>query len=408
MTAEPNQNSLFEWTKFLKGKLEILQPKKGARFSIDSVILSGFSFLRDGETAIDLGCGSGIILLLLSQFYHPKKIVGVEIQAELAYCATETMSKSGFPDYEVIEGDFRDTPQEKFDLVVSNPPFYETEKGRSSPDPLKKISRQRENLSLYDFFKSAKEYLKEDGRFSFILPYSMKVEALVDLKKNALYPYLTRGIKHKSEDPIKRFLCLCSKKEKRTIELPPIIIKDEKDGYSEEVKPFLGEVPFIENPSFFCDSMLYRLAKYLRFSGINAAYLKDADDDWLLRECSRSGRILVSLDRELINRCKKMGVKCFEPSSFSPKEQFIETMSFFEIAEKSPKRCLKCNASVKKIEKEKVKVLIPKYTYENHEDFYVCPSCSKITWGGTHLMRFKKEVLEKLNQGEENVRQRKT
>jgi tRNA1Val (adenine37-N6)-methyltransferase len=400
MTPKISSDSRFEWTKFLKGKVEILQPLKGARFSIDSVILSAFSFVREGETVADLGCGTGIIMLLISHFFHPKKIVGVEIQEDLCFCANETMSKSGFPDFLVIKGDLREFPKEKFDVVVSNPPFYETKKGRISPDLSKQISRHRENMELDAFFESAKNYLKDDGRLSFILPYSMKQEAYVSLKKCGLFPRISREVRHRREEAPKRFLCLCSKKEKPLIELPPLMIKNENDQFDDEIMRFLGEVPLNEEISFFCDSMLYRLAKYLRFSGIDAAYLKDADDDWILSECQRSGRTLISLDRELISRFRKRKMRCFEPSSFSPKEQYLETMKKFDIKESNPRRCLKCNAKVIKIEKEKIEGMVPEFTYKTHQDFFVCQCCSKITWGGTHLERFRKEVLSNLERGE--------
>lgn len=387
-------SSSFEWTKFLRGKVEILQPIKGARFSIDSVILAGLTFVKEGESVIDLGCGSGIIMLLLTQFYHPSKITGIEIQEDFFYCAKETLAKSGFDNFNVIRGDFRNPPIEKYDVVVSNPPFYEKSKGKESPDLRKNLSFHREDMSLSTFFSCAKEYLKNEGRFSFILPYSFKNEAILSLRNIKLYPYLIRGIKHKESEPFVRFVALCSKEEKNLIELPPLCIKDEKNQFLEEVKSFLGETPFRKEPSFFCDSMLFRLAKYLRFSGIDCAFLKDANDDFLLKECQRSGRILVTLDRELIKRFKKRKLRYFEPSSFEPKMQFKEVLQNFDIKESNPKRCLECNAKVIKIEKEKIEGLVPQFTFKTHNDFFVCPSCSKITWGGTHLERFKKEVLE--------------
>lgn len=401
MTTANKSKTQFEWTKFLKGKVEILQPSKGARFSIDSAILAGLTFVREGESVIDLGCGSGVIMVLMSHFFHPQKLVGIDINEEFCHCAKESLLRSGFKDYEIINGDFRKNPEEKYDVVVSNPPFFETGKGKKSPDLLRDIYRHRENMDLATFFESAKNYLKEEGRLSFILPFSMKKEIFESLSKCSLFPYLTRSIRHKKDGEFILFLCLCSKKERRLIELPPLTIKNDEENYTEELKEILGEIPVRKEPSFFCDSMLYRLAKYLRFSGIDAAYLKDADDNWLLGECERSGRILLSLDRELINRFKRKGIRCFEPSSFNPKEQFREILNHFSIKENNPRRCLKCNAKVMKVDKEKIEGLVPEFTFKNQKDFYVCPSCSKITWGGTHLKRFKNDVLSFLVQGEE-------
>ncbi len=385
----------FEWTKFLKGKLEILQPKKGARFSIDSVILSGFSFVRDGESVLDLGCGTAIIMALIDQFYHPQKIVGVELQEKLAYCSNETMKRLQGCDWEIINCDLKEYQSEKkFDIVVFNPPFFDLRCGLLSPDEERRLSRQGEDTTLKDFLKCAFKNLKEEGRICFIFPKEKEKEAMKSLKENYFHPAILRNVRDCVSSDFQRILILARKKESSFVELPHLTLRDENKDYSKEMKKLLGEIPYYDEPSFFCDAMVLRLAKYLRFLGFDTAYLKDADDDWLLKECEKSGRTLLTLDRELIKRFKKKGVKVFELDSFSPGEQFKKVLSHFKLNERDKKRCLKCNAEVFKIEKDRVQKYVPPYTFITQKDFYICPSCSKITWGGTHLSRFRNEILK--------------
>jgi tRNA1Val (adenine37-N6)-methyltransferase len=385
----------FEWTKFLRGRIEILQPKKGARFSIDSVILSGFSFVRDGESVLDLGCGTGIILAIINEFYHPTTLYGVELQEKLAHCSYETMKRLKEGDWEIINCDLKEYQSEKkFDLVVFNPPFFDLKSGLISPDEERRLSRQGENTTLKDFLKCAFRNLKEEGRICFIFPKEKEKEAMKSLKENNFHPAILRNVRDSIDSDFQRILILVRKKESFFVELPPLTLRDENKDYSEEMKRLLGEIPFRDEPSFFCDAMALRLAKYLRFSGFDTAYLKGADDDWLLKECEKSGRTLLSLDRELIKRFKKRGVKVFELDSFSPREQFKKVLSHFKLKEREKKRCLNCNAEVFKIEKDRVQKYVPEYTFMTQKDFYICPSCSKITWGGSHLSRFRNEILK--------------
>ena len=67
---------------FLNGKLQILQKKKGYRFSVDAILLSQFVRIRKNERVIDLGTGCGILLLLLSDATKAHSFVGVEIQKD--------------------------------------------------------------------------------------------------------------------------------------------------------------------------------------------------------------------------------------------------------------------------------------------------------------------------------------
>lgn len=393
------------WTKFLRGSIEILQPKSGPRFSIDSIIAAGFSHLREGENVLDLGTGTGIILAILGKRFHPGKMVGIEIQKELAGLAKETLLKNDFGFGEIIEGDIRDgslLSDTDFDVVVSNPPYFETGEGRTNREENLQISRHRESFSLRDLFSSAVRHLKPEGRLIFIAPFSDKGKLLKGLGEFRLYPKMTRAVSDTKESAPKRLLVQAVKERISLIELPPLILREDDGQYTPEVKKMTGDVPFNETPSFFCDAMLFRLAKYLRFTGFDTAYLRGADDDRLVRECQRSSRTLISLDRGLIARFKKRKLEFIEPKSVNPKEQLKEILALYPFDEKKGKRCLLCNAKVTFIPKEKIVGHVPEYTFKTQKDFFICHSCGKLTWGGTHLARFKKDVLGKEMAGGEN------
>jgi tRNA1Val (adenine37-N6)-methyltransferase len=386
------------WTKFLRGKIEILQPTCGPKFSIDSIILSGFSHVKDGEEVLDLGTGTGIILAVLGAYFHPARLVGIEMQEKLAECAKATIQKNCPDSGEIILGDINDSSLLKgrtFDLIVSNPPFYEAGEGKFSENESRRMSRHREDFSLSDLFSAAKRFLKPEGRLTFIIPHGNKEKVLRLLPDYGLWPRLSRSVSDSKDKPPKRLLFQIVKERCFFIELPPLILKETDGNYTDDVKRLLGDLPFLETPSFFCDAMLGRLSKYLRFTGFDTAFLRGADDEWLAAECRRSGRVLITRDRLLIARLKKRKLDFIEPPSIYPKEQFKAIISLHPLNEKNAKRCLLCNAEVMAIEKEKVAGQVPEYTFKTQRDFFICPSCGKLTWGGTHLARFRKEILDK-------------
>ncbi|MCL5808215.1 MAG: SAM-dependent methyltransferase, partial [Deltaproteobacteria bacterium] len=71
----------------LDGRLRIIQKKTGYRFSLDALLLAYFAGLNEGEDLIDLGTGSGIIALILAARYPRLRVLGIEIQEQLATMA---------------------------------------------------------------------------------------------------------------------------------------------------------------------------------------------------------------------------------------------------------------------------------------------------------------------------------
>src|SRR3990172_2276665 len=123
--------------------LRVHQPEKGYRFSIDSVLLADFAAPYCGRSALDLGTGSGVVLLLLACRNDVlRKGVGVEIQPQLWEFACRNIGENGFGGrLSAVLGDFRDdipglSPR-SVDLVVSNPPYRKIGEGRRNPDPRK-------------------------------------------------------------------------------------------------------------------------------------------------------------------------------------------------------------------------------------------------------------------------------
>jgi tRNA1Val (adenine37-N6)-methyltransferase len=178
---------------FLDGRLQIIQKKKGYRFSVDTLLLSQFVRIRKNEKVIDLGTGCGILPLLLSQNAKVNSFVGVEIQRSLAECAEKNMVLNHLEDrVSILKQDFRELrtifPQGSFDVVLSNPPYREYQTGRINPSMDKAIARHEIKGKLEDLISIASYLLPPKGRCYLIFPALRTVDLFVALRKGKLEP----------------------------------------------------------------------------------------------------------------------------------------------------------------------------------------------------------------------------
>ncbi|MCX7904863.1 MAG: methyltransferase, partial [Caloramator sp.] len=126
--------------------LKIIQNPNWFCFGIDAVLLSNFANVRQRERVVDLGTGTGIIPLLMYAKYKPSKIIGVEIQREVADMAKRSVELNNLSDkIEIFEGDIKDCFKtlgvNSFDVVVTNPPYKKVSTGLINPEDKKAISR---------------------------------------------------------------------------------------------------------------------------------------------------------------------------------------------------------------------------------------------------------------------------
>ena len=178
---------------FFNGRLQIVQKKKGYRFSVDAILLYQFSKIRKNETVIDLGTGCGILPLLLSQTTKANFLVGVEIQKGLAECAEKNVLLNHLGNrISILKQDFRGLkrtfPPASFDVVLSNPPYRRYRTGRINPSMEKAIARHEIKGTLGDLISIASYLLPPKGRCYLIFPALRTVDLLVALRGAKLEP----------------------------------------------------------------------------------------------------------------------------------------------------------------------------------------------------------------------------
>lgn len=238
----------------LGGRLRILQKERGYRFSIDSLLLAHFVRLKTGGSVVDLGTGSGVILLILSHRFKCGKMVGIEIQKELADMVRRSIKMNGLEDeIEVLPADIREVKSlfdpQSFDVVLFNPPYRRLNSGRINPDEEKAVARHEIKGSVGDFLLSARYIVKESGYVYVIYPAVRMAELLFRMRDCGIEPKRLRMV-HSSRSSDGEFLLVEGKKgggEELKV-LPPLFIYEGDGGYTEEMESIFRELS--DSPSF--------------------------------------------------------------------------------------------------------------------------------------------------------------
>ena len=154
----------------LNNGYKLIQKKDGFRFSVDAVILSDFFSPTKKGKILDIGCGNGIIPILLYSKGKGEDITGVEIQEENCELALKNVKLNNLEDYIKIENDdVKEYPKgNAFDYIISNPPYMEVDGKKQNILSCKSIARHELTLNLYDLIRNAKRLLKPMGSITLV------------------------------------------------------------------------------------------------------------------------------------------------------------------------------------------------------------------------------------------------
>jgi uncharacterized protein with PIN domain len=149
--------------------------------------------------------------------------------------------------------------------------------------------------------------------------------------------------------------------------------------------------------AFIADSMLGRLARWLRVMGCDVEYFPEIGDAELIERSERSGRLILTRDTLLVRR-RQVRTNCLFVAGDHFRGQVRQVVQAFAINpyEGFLTRCLNCNTLLQEMARESAAGLVPPYVLATHELFRICPDCSRLYWGGTHRERMKEELEEML------------
>ncbi len=143
------------------------------KINTDGVLIGALTQANDPQSILDIGTGTGVIALMLAQRFLDSRIDAVEIDEAAATTADRNFKASKFAErltgyYSGFEEYFQQNPGQKYDLIVSNPPFYIH--SLKSPGESKSVAKHADEQFFDSLLDSTSKHLTETGLLWLILP----------------------------------------------------------------------------------------------------------------------------------------------------------------------------------------------------------------------------------------------
>ena len=224
----------------------IIQNPERFCFGMDAVLLSGFARAKKQERCLDLGCGNGIIPILMEAKTEGKHFTGLEIQPESADMAKRSVALNGLQDrIDIVEGDIKDASKifgaSSFHVVTTNPPYMTAQHGLTNVYEAKTIARHEVLCNLEDIIRESARLLMPGGRF-YMVHRPFRLAEIISLmvqyrmepnRMRLVYPYVDR------EPNMVLIEGLRGGKSRMTVEKPLIVYK-EPGKYTDEIYDVYG------------------------------------------------------------------------------------------------------------------------------------------------------------------------
>ena len=228
--------------------LKIIQNKDGFCFGIDSVLLSDFAKnIRNNSIVLDLGTGTGIIPILLCGKTKLKKIVGVEVQEEVADMAKRSAKLNNLEDkFEIINKNILELKSiydaNSFDVIVTNPPYKKINTGIKNENEKKLISRHEILANLEDFISVSSRLLKDKGEFYMVHRPERLSDIFFYMRKYKIEPKEIRMVYSNKNVAPKMVLIKGVKNGNVFLKFREnLYIYDETGNYTEEIYKIYGK-----------------------------------------------------------------------------------------------------------------------------------------------------------------------
>jgi tRNA1Val (adenine37-N6)-methyltransferase len=222
---------------FYRGRIRVIQKKKGYRFSVDAPLLADFIRTEPDDELLELGTGNGIISLLLS--LKPfSRIVAIEVQESLADLARRNVALNGLGErIEVVCRDFREfRPKKTFDVVFSNPPYIKKKTGFLSAAAEISIAKHELKCDILEVMRTTSGLLKKDGRACFVYPSRRRDDFTNAAEANGLYLRSVRFVCPRAGAAPSLFLSECGFASGERREIRPLVLHDARGSFTPEAR----------------------------------------------------------------------------------------------------------------------------------------------------------------------------
>ena len=214
------------------------------KINTDGALLGALADVDEPQHILDIGTGTGVIALMLAQRFANAAIDAVEIDKAAAHTARENFQNSKFNNRLALyahsfESYFENHAQKKYDLVVSNPPFYIN--SLESPQAKKNTAKHADGDFFENLIKAVSANLTSTGNFWLILPLDTAELVKNIAHQNNLYLQKTITIKSYPDSNPHREMLVLGLDDDMKVDEEFVIYKEEKvysDAYEKKLGPF--------------------------------------------------------------------------------------------------------------------------------------------------------------------------
>ncbi len=224
-------------SKFQFKQFTIAQDRCAMKIGTDGVLLGAWAPIENNPFSIlDIGAGTGVVALMLAQRSNAQQIDALEIDEEAYEQSVDNFENSPWSDrlfcFHAGLDEFVEEPEDEYDLIVSNPPFYSED--YKSENEQRDLARFTDAMPFEDLIEAAALLLSENGIFCVIIPYKEEIHFIGLAKEYELYPLKITRVKGTPTTEIKRSLLAFGRNENNIVATDELIIETSRHNYTAE------------------------------------------------------------------------------------------------------------------------------------------------------------------------------
>lgn len=217
-------------------QFHVNQDRCAMKIGTDGVLLGAWTpLINNPFNVLDIGAGTGILSLMLAQRSNAEHIDAIEIDENAYEQCVENFEASPWGDklfcFHAGLDEFVDEPEDEYDLIISNPPFYTDD--YKSENVSRDLARFEDALPFEELIDAAALLLSDNGIFSVIIPYKEEERFISLCKEVDLFPLKITRVKGTPTSEIKRSLLAFSRLEQKPL-IDELTIEISRHQYTPE------------------------------------------------------------------------------------------------------------------------------------------------------------------------------
>lgn len=193
--------------------LKIYQDTDMFLINSDTEALGEFIEVYKNDRVLDMGTNTGALLLYASLF-NPKKLTGLDINERALELAKKNLEYNNINNYELILDNIVTFRHEPYDVIICNPPYFETKEDNKASNNYMNLAKHESILNLKSLVKSISANLKDNGTLYFLFLTSRMQEVVLELSKNNLTIKEMKFVFDEQKDNSNVFMVKCVKNAK--------------------------------------------------------------------------------------------------------------------------------------------------------------------------------------------------